>query len=229
MLAIISWFSLAVAFACALVILADEVRHPQKMWIMNLVWPITALYLSVFAVLLYFQEGRKMTREAIAQKQLREDKKKSRSPLTWQQVALADTHCGAGCVLADIVTEFAIFATGATILVSELWSSFVWDFVAAWTLGIVFQYFTIKPMRDISARNAIWDAIRTDTLSILTFQVGMYLWMALVFFKFFPHPHLHPNEPAYWFMMQTGMVLGFLTAYPMNLLLLKLGWKQAMG
>lgn len=35
-------------------VLADEVRHPQKMWIMNFVWPITALYLSVFAVLLYF-------------------------------------------------------------------------------------------------------------------------------------------------------------------------------
>lgn len=236
MLGIFSWLSLGLAFACAILIVADEFRHPQKMWIMNLVWPITALYLGIFAAYLYFREGRKMTGEALAQMDsgsMRQastrEKPHSPKPLRWQQVALADTHCGAGCALADIVTEFAIFATGATLLGSELWSSFVWDFIAAWALGIAFQYFTIKPMRDISPPRAILDAVRSDTLSILTFQVGMYAWMALTFFRLFPHPHLHPNQPAYWMMMQIGMVLGFLTAYPMNLLLLKMGWKQPMG
>jgi hypothetical protein len=29
---------------CALIISFDELRHPQHMWIMNLVWPITALF-----------------------------------------------------------------------------------------------------------------------------------------------------------------------------------------
>jgi len=28
--------------------------------------------------------------------------------------------------------------------------------------------------------------VKADTLSILSFQVGMYAWMALVFFKLFP-------------------------------------------
>ena len=40
----IAWISLALAFISALVIALDEVRHPQKMWIMNVVWPLTALY-----------------------------------------------------------------------------------------------------------------------------------------------------------------------------------------
>ena len=37
--------SLALAFFCAFLIAIDEIRNPQKMWIMNIVWPITALTL----------------------------------------------------------------------------------------------------------------------------------------------------------------------------------------
>ena len=36
--------SLLAGFACATWIAFDETRHPQHVWIMNLVWPITALY-----------------------------------------------------------------------------------------------------------------------------------------------------------------------------------------
>lgn len=45
----IVWISLGIAFLSAMVIVGDEIRHPQKMWIMNIVWPVTALYFSVFA------------------------------------------------------------------------------------------------------------------------------------------------------------------------------------
>lgn len=39
--------SLALALTCAIVIALDELRRPQKMWIMYLVWPLTALFGSV--------------------------------------------------------------------------------------------------------------------------------------------------------------------------------------
>jgi putative flippase GtrA len=71
--------------------------------------------------------------------------------------------------------------------------------------------------------------IKAARLSILAFQVGTYLWMALVYFFFFPAAHLHPNKPAYWLTMQVGMVLGFLTSYPMNRLLIRMRWKEGMG
>ena len=35
---------LLVGVVCALAITIDEFRHPQKMWIMNLVWPVVALF-----------------------------------------------------------------------------------------------------------------------------------------------------------------------------------------
>ena len=236
MLDTIAWISLGIAFVCAFAIAIDEVKHPQKMWIMNIVWPVTALYFSVFALWAYFRKGRSMSKDAMKgmseqemnQHQQQQKEQARRSP-TWQQTALADSHCGAGCTLADIVTEFTVFGVGATCLGIKLYASYLWDFVAAWLLGIAFQYFTIKPMRNLSVAGGLWAAIKADTLSILTFQIGMYGWMALVFFKFFPNPHLHPNEPGYWLMMQIAMICGFVTALPVNRLLVKIGWKEAMG
>jgi hypothetical protein len=37
MFTLVSWASLGIAFICAMVIAIDEIRHAQKMWIMNVV------------------------------------------------------------------------------------------------------------------------------------------------------------------------------------------------
>lgn len=42
--------SLVVAFVCSALIALDELRDPQHMWIMNVVWPATALFGSVVAL-----------------------------------------------------------------------------------------------------------------------------------------------------------------------------------
>jgi len=99
----------------------------------------------------------------------------------------------------------------------------------AWLLGIAFQYFTIKPMRNLSPVQGLIAAVKADTLSILTFEIGLFGWMALIYYVLFPHPHLKPSEPVYWFMMQVGMILGYFTSYPMNRFLVKWGTKEAMG
>ena len=227
----IAWLSLSLAVTCAVLIAIDEARHPQKMAIMNVVWPVTALSLRVFALWAYLRVGRTLARDANPTDPPRHapERTPKQPRVTWRQAALADSHCGAGCALADIVTESAAFAVGATLLGSELYASYLWDFLAAWSLGTVFQYFSIQPMRHLPPAQAIWAAVRSDTLSILTFQVGMYGWMALVYFRLFPRPHLHPDQPGYWLMMQVALVCGFLTALPVNRLLVRIGWKEAMG
>jgi len=87
----------------------------------------------------------------------------------------------------------------------------------------------IKPTRNLSPAKGLIAAIKSDTLAILTFEIGLFAWMALTYFIFFPKPHLMPTEPGYWFMMQIGMVLGFFTSYPLNWWLIKAGWKDGMG
>ncbi len=232
----ISWISLGISFLCAIVIMADEVRHPQKMWIMNIVWPVTVLYFSVFALWGYYRIGRGMEKDAMqdmSKGQMEQHKKKleeqARRDPAWQQTAVSDSHCGAGCTLGDIIAEFSLFALGWTLLGKSLYAEFAADLLLAWLLGIAFQYFTIKPMRNLSPMQGLLAAVKADTLSILTFEIGLFAWMALTFFVFFPHPHLHPTNAGYWFMMQIGMVLGYFTSYPMNRWLMKAGWKEAMG
>ncbi len=110
-----------------------------------------------------------------------------------------------------------------------LWASFVWDFVAAWSLGILFQYFAIKPMRNLSVSEGLVAAVKADTLSIAAFQVGMYGWMLIMHYVLFPMPHLEANQPLFWMMMQVAMVCGFVTSLPMNWWLVKVGWKEKMG
>jgi len=45
-LRILSWAYLTLSFVCAAIIIGDELRWPQKIMIMNFVWPIAALYLG---------------------------------------------------------------------------------------------------------------------------------------------------------------------------------------
>ncbi len=52
-LQILAWLWIAMCFASALIILIQTIPKPQKMWIMSVVWPMTALYMGPFAVYLY--------------------------------------------------------------------------------------------------------------------------------------------------------------------------------
>lgn len=230
MLATLAWVSLITAFGCALIIGIDEARHPQKMLIMNLVWPITALYLSVFALWVYFRIGRPMGRGAMGKtSHMNMEHAAEQQDPTREQTAVATSHCGAGCTLGDVIAEFSVMGLGLSLFGSPLYASFAADLFLAWLLGIAFQYFSIKPMRNLSASEALVAALKADTLSIIAYELGLFGWMALTYFVFFANPHLMPNQPLYWFMMQIGMVLGFFTSYPMNRLLIKWGIKEAMG
>ena len=232
-LTIVAWISIAIAIACAITIAVDEVRRPQRMGIMNVVWPVTALYFSVFGLWAYLTLGlrkAKSSSQTEASGGGMENAEAKNAPPTLTQVAEGTSHCGAGCMISDVGTEFAIAASGITIFGSMLWTEYAMDFVVAWAMGILFQYFAIKPMRDdLTPVGAVWAAVKADTFSILAFQIGMYLFMALVYFRLFPAPHhLTPFDPRYWLMMQIAMICGFATSFPMNRLLIGLGLKEKM-
>lgn len=227
LLTIIAWVSLGVAFLSALVILADlfVAGHRQRMWIMEIVYPVTALYLGPLAAWFYFRYGREGDGGSTDPPD--EDR------IRWWETAKGVTHCGAGCTLGDIFGEWLIFVTGFSIAVTAntaahtLFADFVVDFVLAWTLGIAFQYFSIAPMRELSVGEGLVQAIKADTLSIVAFQLGLFAWMALYHLVLWDPP-LAVDTAAYWFMMQIGMVIGFATAYPVNRRLIATGVKERM-
>ncbi len=72
------------------------------------------------------------------------------SAVTREQVAVATTHCGAGCTLGDIIAEWWVFAMALTFAGGEFQTRLVMDFTLAWAFGILFQYMTIVPIRRLS-------------------------------------------------------------------------------
>jgi hypothetical protein len=99
-------------------------------------------------------------------------------------------------------------------------------FVLAYIFGIAFQYLPVRAMRRISRREALIEAIKADTLALTAFEIGLFAWMAFMYFQFAPRSEL--TSPTYWFMMQIGMVLGFIASFPVNWYLVRVGVKPGM-
>jgi len=55
----------------------------------------------------------------------------------------------------------------------------------------------------------------------------MYGWMAVCFFIIFKH-RIPVTDLVFWLMMQIAMLMGLITALPVNRWLLKKGIKEAM-
>ncbi len=212
----------------ALTIAVDElVGHPQQMWIMNVVWPITGLYAGPLALCGYYSAGRLSTKAAVQlSKERNEDSPGKRKPV-WQMVALGATHCGPGCTLADIVAEWTLFFFPLTLFGMKIFGSWTVGYFVALAFGIVFQYFTIAPLRGLSLGKGLVAAAKADFLSLTAWQVGMYGWMAIATFLIFGH-EIEKTNPVFWFMMQIAMLAGFLTAFPVNWWLIRVGIKEAM-
>src|SRR6202035_5212 len=80
----------------AIVIALDEIRHPQPMAIMNVVWPVTALFGTIITVIAYLAYGRASGHGA------------GRQPFPIS-VGIAAAHCGSGCVIGDLIAEWLAY------------------------------------------------------------------------------------------------------------------------
>jgi hypothetical protein len=226
---LLAWVALGLGFASALVIVADIVvlGNRQHMAIMNLAFPLTALYMGPIALWAYFARGRGMSRKRMHRRAagMNEGARDA-----WWQVSLSDTHCGAGCTLGDIGGEWIVWATGWVIgSTAALGPEYILDLALAWIFGILFQYFVIAPARGQVGRLApLGDAIKSDTLSVLGFEVGLFGWMAVADYVIWKPP-LAIDSSSHWFMMQIGMMMGFVTSWPVNRWLLRHGIKEPMS
>lgn len=220
-------WSLVLSALCAAGVVVDLTWRPQRMKIMNVVWPVTALWSGPLGLFAYLRWGRAGSRAAARAAQAHGDKPPGPQQPFPVLTAKAATHCGSGCTLGDIIAESVIVVAPLTLFGKHIFGAWLYDFILAYAFGIVFQYFTIKPMRDLSWKEGLLAAIKADTASLVAWQLGMYGWMAIATFALFGH-ELPKGSPTFWFMMQIAMVCGFVTAYPVNWLLLRRGVKEAM-
>ncbi|NML66381.1 DUF4396 domain-containing protein [Hymenobacter sp. RP-2-7] len=239
MLRTVAIASLVVALLCVAIVAIDILRgHRQPMGVMNFVWVLTPLYSGLVGLWAYYRLGRPMAKAA--GKMDMDDKKGGakdgqqysdmdmgpKKPF-WQSVALGAMHCGSGCSLGDLLVETFVLYVPLVLFGHAIFGAWVLDYLVAFLIGIIFQYYAIAPMRHLGVKEGLKAAVKADTLSLTSWQIGMYGWMAIATFLIFGH-ELKANDPVFWFMMQLAMVLGFLTAYPVNWWLIKSGVKERM-
>ena len=224
-LRIISIISIGIGFLSAIIILINILAgNKQHMMIMNFVWPITGLYAGPLALLAYYTIGKRTTHKMMTA--MKEKHMEMKKPF-WQSVVNGALHCGSGCIIGDIIAESLLLIFPVVLLGSKLYSSWMIDFIFAFVIGIIFQYYAIKPMKKMSSVEALKAALKADALSLTSWQIGMYGGMAIATFLIFKHS-LEPSTFLFWFVMQFAMLLGFITAYPVNWWLIKKGIKEAM-
>ena len=150
-------------------------------------------------------------------------------------VLIGVTHCGAGCVLGDIIGEWIVYGTNVMINGKNLWPEMLIgtlrfyqidkDYGFALLFGILFQYFSIAPMSGEWGMKSFIRAAKADVASLTTFEIGLFGWMAIYQIAIWDWK-LGVVTTVYWWMMQIGMILGFITAFPMNWILIKTGIKE---
>ena len=134
---------------------------------------------------------------------------------TWATVLIGVSHCGAGCVLGDLVGEWLVYGTSASIRDESIWAELLIDYAFALLFGIVFQYFSIAPMSGHYGPRTIWRAAKADVLSLTSFEIGAFGWMVVYQVGIWEY-RLEMTTWTYWWMMQAGMAMGFMTAAPVN-------------
>jgi Domain of unknown function (DUF4396) len=142
-----SWFHiLSIVFLClgfvsAIVVAAGVLRHPQHIWIMNLVWPVTALFGTIWIIWQYFKYGTLATHERAhsAMKRGDEPPNKRFTPFGIM-VSNGTLHCGSGCTLGDICAEWLAFGVPAVAVAFGWGSIFGEKIFAVWILDYLFAY-----------------------------------------------------------------------------------------
>lgn len=201
----VSLIALGLGFLCAGVILYDVYGrgHRQRIGAMEAVWPITAIYFGPLAILAYYRWGRPQS------KRWEERNGKTSGRSLRATAVLATIPGGTASFLGHLVAVPLVVLLELTIAGRGIWPMIILIAVFALPLLFAFEY--------LSLGEGLGAALLTAAVAILAFDLGMGAAMIFVnFVLMFP-----PTEIAFWFIMQLGLILGSVTAYPVVLRLIR--------
>jgi hypothetical protein len=184
--------------------------------------PILVFFFSIIGLALYLGALRP---PHIGEKQGEEKKlafkEFARSP--FRKVTASVIHCVAGDGLG-IMTAMII----ARLIGMNFWQEFWFEYAVGFAFGwFIFQYKAMSKMTD-SALKALWMGGRAEFFSMMTVMAGMGISMGFI------TPLVVGEQPkpytfAFWGFGALGLLIGFVTTYPMNWILVKIKWKHGMS
>jgi hypothetical protein len=215
----VSWVFVSLALLCAAAILYDVYGrgYRQRTSVMSVVWPITALYFGPLALPAYYRWGRPRSEKW--------QKEHGSAPEKSLPVAAATggTPGGAASAIGHVLGVPLVVFLGLTIAGQALWVMILFIAIIATVLLFAFEYyFSTVPTRGLSRGKGLGVALLIALVTVLAFDVGMGGWMLVMHFLLFMPPL---TDVTFLFLMQIGLILGFLTGYPAVLWLVRRGVK----
>jgi hypothetical protein len=189
--------------------------YRQRVRSMEAVWVLSALWLGPFALALYARTGRPRSAKWQAQHP-------AGVGLGPSAAASGGLPGGAASLIGHVIGVPIVLAAGWSLFGVDMYAMIALIAVLAIAMLFAFEYSAAR--RDVSART-VGTALVVATVTVLAFDLGMGGWMLLLHFNGVMPP---PASVSFLFLMQIGIVLGFLTGYPAVALLLKRGTKVAV-
>ena len=185
-----------------------------EMTVMKWGWVLVTLYMGPIALVLYVlscKEPSPGTHEDFIK------------PL-WKQAVGSTIHC-----LAGDATGIIVAATVTALLGLPMWLDFIVEYVAGFAFGLlIFQSLFMKDMMGGSYVKALRHSLLPEWLSMNAVMAGMYPAMVLLMMGRDMRA-MEPTELAFWGAMSAAIAVGSVTAYPVNVWLVKVGLKHGMG
>jgi len=206
------WFGLA---AISVVYVAyDAMTNNPELTVMKWGWVLVTLYMGPIALILYVlscQEPAPGTHEEFVH------------PL-WRQAVGSTIHCVAGDATGIIVAAAITAALGL-----PMWLDLIIEYVAGFGFGLlIFQSLFMKDMMGGSYAKAVRHSVLPEWLSMNCMMAGMFPTMILLMMGRDMRA-MEPTQLVFWGTMATAVFVGFLTAYPINVWLVRIGLKHGMG
>jgi len=197
---LVAWAALMLP-SLAILIRDLRTRNAHLMPLMKWVWALTVVYSGPLGLLVYWWSGRK---EIAADGE-------------WRRAARSVAHCYSGCGLGEIVgLTLAVGVLAApTMAVALITFGFAYAAGFALTVGPLMQEGT-------GFGQAARDALYSETPSITIMEIvaiGVDLTLA---------GGAGPTQVLFWSSMIVSLSCGLIAAYPVNVILIRLGIKAGM-
>ncbi|MBM6595370.1 DUF4396 domain-containing protein [Microvirga pudoricolor] len=209
--ALVIWFALA-GLSTAYVAY-DQFRNNPEPTVMKWGFILVTLYMGPIGLLLY----------VLADKEPRPGEHETFTSPLWKQGVGSTIHCVAGdatgIILAAAVTALLGLPMGIDLVI---------EYVAGFAFGLfIFQSLFMKQMMG----GTYWENVRKsfwpEFISMNAMMAGMAPAMAFLMMGRDMRA-MDPTELVFWGVMSLGVIIGFATAYPWNVWLVRRGLKHGL-
>lgn len=218
---VIGWYAIGITGAAwalyDMLMVNTAVNAPLKA-----AWPIIIFFFSVIGLGLYFWTCRPSGVAEMDEK-TKKDVHAKYVDHTFYKTNGALIHCVGGDGLG-IMTAMIVLRSIGVPFWTEFWIEYVVGFAFGW---LIFQLWAFL-LQDNDFPTALWKAFRAEFFSMATVMIGMGLVMSQVTPRVVQEAP-PPDTFAFWGFAALGLLVGAVLTYPVNYVLIKIGWKHGMA